>query len=86
MLCAKLANPAPAGVLSGRGPTAVGVVGMLAGHGPLRAARGYSPVAAGTVGMAAGHGPLRVARGCSPATVVELRWTFGPHSSAGGQW
>ncbi len=84
-MCTKFADPALAGVVPNCGPAVVGAAGMSARHGPLRVAHGRSPAIAGVAGMSAGHGSLRVARGRSLAVAVGLRWTCGPHSSAGGQ-
>jgi hypothetical protein len=77
LLCANLADPAPAGAARGRGPVAAGAAGMSVGHGPPPAARGggIAPVAA--PGLSAGHGPRHAARGGRPAT------TATPSLSAG---
>ncbi len=84
-MCAKLVDPTPAGVACGYGPTPVAAPSLSAGHRPLRAARGCGPAVGADPGLSVGHKPLRAARCHSLAITVELRWTCGPHSSAGGQ-
>jgi hypothetical protein len=71
----------PAGVARDRGRVAVGVAGLLAGHGLLRATRGRGPA----TGLLAGHKPLRAVHGRGPVTTTELQWTCGLDSSAGDQ-
>ncbi len=70
MLCANLADPAPAGAARGRSLAIAGTTGMSAGHGPPPVAHscGATPVAA--PGLSVGHGPLRAARGRGLATTA----------------
>ncbi len=66
LLCAKLADPAPAPATHGGGPAAGATPGPSAGHGPRRGARGCGLAPAGAPGRSVGHGPRRGARGCDP--------------------
>ncbi len=84
LLCANLADPAPAGAARGYDPTAA-PPGLSTRHGPLRAAPGRGLVVAAAPGLLAGHGPLRATRNRGPATAAGLWWTCSPDSSAGGQ-
>ncbi|KAH8973274.1 hypothetical protein BDL97_01G037100 [Sphagnum fallax] len=77
LLCAKLADPAPAPATHGGGPAVGAAPGPSAGHGPRHGARGCGPAPAGTPGRSVGHGPRRGARGCDPAP------TSAPGRSAG---
>ncbi len=81
LLCANLADPAPAGAARGRGRAATATPGLSARHKPPPIA--YDGGAA--PGLSAEHGPLRAARGRGPAVAAGLRWTCGPNSSVGGQ-
>ncbi len=83
-MCAIFADPAPAGVVGGRGPVAVGVAGMSVEHGPPPATRGRGPVAAGAAGMLAGHGPPPAARdgSAAPTATPGLSAEHGPLRAA----
>jgi hypothetical protein len=63
LLCANLADPAPADAASGRGPVAAGVVGMSVGHEPSPIARDRGLAATSVAGMLARHELLPIARG-----------------------
>ncbi len=66
MLCAKLADPAPAGAARGRGPTAASATSTSAGHGPFRDARDHDPAIA--VGLRWTCGPHSSASGQQQTT------------------
>jgi len=76
LLCANLANPAPADAARNCDVAP----SLLAGHGPLRATRNRSLAAAAILGLLAGHGPLRVARshGLVATAVPSLLARHGP--------
>ncbi len=80
MLCANLADPAPASAAGGCGPDAAGVAGMSVRHGPPLAARGGGAAPAVAPGLSTGHGLLRAIRGRGPAIAAGLWWTCGPDS------
>ncbi|CAK9277617.1 unnamed protein product [Sphagnum jensenii] len=87
LLCAKLADPAPAGAARGRGLAPAAAPGLSAGHGPPHVARGGGPAVGASPGLSAGHGPRRAARSGGPAVAADpsLSAGHGPMRAARGR-